>query len=156
MRKLISVACTTVQHPTHSPNPSPSPSLSTIIQKLEEISTHIKPKQPVTQTYTSVLASKATSPVSPTSLLPPLKPSHCHDTEFDITLAQNDCRAPVLTDLIDSQLAHKIQEVIVAGECMVIHRGPSSDDGSSNVGIKYDSDGKVQFRTEVQIPNAPN
>ena len=70
--KLISVTCATVQHPTHSPNPSPSPSLSTIIQKLDEISAHIMLKQPATQTYASILASEATSPTSPTPLLPPL------------------------------------------------------------------------------------
>ena len=67
VRKLISIACTTFQHPTHSPNPSPGPTLNTIIQKLDRISTHIKPKQPATQTYASILASKAMSPMSPTA-----------------------------------------------------------------------------------------
>ena len=137
-RKLVSIACATVQHPTHSPNPSPSPSLSTIIQKLDEISAHIKPKQPVTQTYASVLASKATSPASPTPLLPPLKPSNRRNTKFDITLAQNDRRAPVFMDLTDIQLADKIREAIVAGECTFVSGGPSSDDGSSDVGINYE------------------
>ena len=125
--KLISVACNSVQHPPHNP------SLSTIIQKLDESSVLINPTlATIPQTYALVLWSKAT-PLTPQP--PPRSMHHC-DTKFDITLAQKDCSAPVLTDLTGGQLANKVWEALDAADWKYDTRpSPSlaatSDDGSN-------------------------
>ena len=128
-RKLISVACNSVQHPPHNP------SLSTIIQKLDEISVLIDPTlATIPRTYASVLLSKAT-PLTPQP--PPRSMHHC-DTKFDLMLAQKDRSAPVLTDLTDGQLTDKVREALDAADWKYDTRPSSSPAATSDDGSNFD------------------
>ena len=62
---------------------------------------------------------------------------HC-DTKFDITLAQKDHSAPVLTDLTDGQLADKVREALDAADWKYDTRPSSSPAATSDDGSNFD------------------